>query len=395
MNAIPMDAISSKRDRLLGRTAQIIVTGVLATALVLLSTSATFATIQYWVALPLLLVAGLCTARISTRFGLAAYIGTAVMADVLAFVLGSIRPDDPSGSGFSSIYVVVAFLGAGVAGASIPLLGRPRGHFWFWVAGFISIAIAVVALVRNYTWITPLVLDSLVWIAVYIGGLTLVRSVPDALRQVREIGLAHRAERQASEMEANRRQSARLLHDTVLATLTLLAHSGVGVPAEALRSQARNDAHLLRQLRLGEPLFALPGAEYTPEPVEESTLGTTLESVRTRFDDLGLDVEWHGTSRIALPQHVLDAFLFSISESLENVRRHAGVAAAHVTVTETDTRVSAMITDSGKGFVPEAVSEQRLGIKESVIGRLAEVGGSAKVFSAPGAGTTVILEVPR
>ena len=117
--------------------------------------------------------------------------------------------------------------------------------------------------------------------------------------------------------------------------------------------------------------------------------------ISERFDGLGLEVAWHGASRIALPQHVLDAFLFSISESLENVRRHAGVTTAHVTVTEGPTKVTAMITDAGRGFLPDEVSEQRLGIKESVIGRLAEVGGAAKVFSSPGAGTTVLLEVPR
>ena len=37
----------------------------------------------------------------------------------------------------------------------------------------------------------------------------------------------------------------------------------------------------------------------------------------------------------------------------------------------------------------------RLGVAESVIARLRDVGGNARLFSTPGAGTTVILEVPR
>src|SRR5690606_21040365 len=74
---------------------------------------------------------------------------------------------------------------------------------------------------------------------------------PRTARRIRALGRAHHAERQASELEAQRRQGARLLHDTVLATLTLLAHSGRGVAPDALRAQAAEDAELLRQLRLG------------------------------------------------------------------------------------------------------------------------------------------------
>ncbi len=92
---------------------------------------------------------------------------------------------------------------------------------------------------------------------------------------------------------------------------------------------------------------------------------------------------------------MLDAFLFSISECLENVRTHAGVALALVTITEDERAVRAMITDAGRGFELDSVDAARLGIKESVIARLAEVGGSARLFSSPGAGTTVLLEVPR
>ncbi len=394
MNPIPMDATLVSRDRLLVRTAQILIGGVLLTALCLLSTQGTIATLAYWVALPFLAAAGLAAAALAGRLWPYATAALALDVTVLSFLLVALTPI----SGEAAIgYTIIAMVAAAIPGAAVIMLPLRFGTIAYWGAGLVMTAIATIVLGPTLAdrWYLPLGLTLFGWAAVYFAGTILVRSIPDVRSQIGEIGLAHQMERQASELEANRRQSARLLHDTVLATLTLLAHSGVGVSTEALRSQARNDAHLLRQLRLGEPLFALPGAQYAPEPVEESTLGTTLESVRERFDGLGLDVAWHGASRIALPQRVLDAFLFSISESLENVRRHAGVTVAHVTITETPAKVTAMITDAGKGFLPDEVSEQRLGIKESVIGRLAEVGGAAKVFSAPGAGTTVLLEVPR
>lgn len=229
-------------------------------------------------------------------------------------------------------------------------------------------------------------------------------SVPRAARRIRSIGRAHRTERQASETEAQRRQGARLLHDTVLATLTLLAHSGVGVSPEALRAQAAEDAELLRQLRLGaSPVPATQSQPSTSDaPGEQAlgttlgvTLGVTLESVKQRFGRMGLQVSWHGTGQVLLRPDALDAFLKALAECLENVRRHAGVTDAHVTITDDDTTVRAMVTDSGAGFDVDDIDAARMGLKDSVIGRLAEVGGTARLFSAPGAGTTVVLEVPK
>ncbi|WP_141880642.1 ATP-binding protein [Homoserinimonas aerilata] len=233
------------------------------------------------------------------------------------------------------------------------------------------------------------------WALVTLFAYWLSSSVPRAARRINSIGRAHRAERRASETEAQRRQGARLLHDTVLATLTLLAHSGIGVAPESMRQQAADDARLLRQLRLGVTTPPTASGSYNLEPVAETPLGTTLESVKQRFGRMGLEVSWHGTGHVLLPSDVLDAFLLALSECLENVRRHAKVSDAHVTITEDETTIRAMVTDSGVGFDLGSLTEQNLGYKESIVGRLREVGGNARLFSSPGAGTTVVLEVPR
>jgi signal transduction histidine kinase len=240
------------------------------------------------------------------------------------------------------------------------------------------------------------------WVLPSLVGAWVMAGVPQAAKRIASIGRAHRAERQASELEAQRRQGARLLHDTVLATLTLLAHSGVGVTPEALREQAKEDAQLLRQLRLGTsstaPQPAQVGTSTSPVPVaapEEPVLGTTLASVKQRFGRMGLQVAWHGAGQVLLPSHTLDAFLLALAECLENVRRHSGVTEAHVTITDDETTVRAMVTDSGVGFDIADIEATKLGFAESVVGRLREVGGNARLFSAPGSGTTVVLEVPR
>ena len=51
--------------------------------------------------------------------------------------------------------------------------------------------------------------------------------------------------------------------------------------------------------------------------------------------------------------------------------------------------------DAGYGFEPDSVDRARLGYAESVVGRLGTVGGRARIFSSPGSGTTVMLEVPK
>lgn len=233
------------------------------------------------------------------------------------------------------------------------------------------------------------------WVLIAVIAVWISRSIPRVARRIYSIGTAHRAERQASETEAQRRQGARLLHDTVLATLTLLAHSGVGVSEHAMREQAAEDARLLRHLRLGATPQPQQSGDYSLTRAEESPLGQTLESVKQRFGRMGLEVAWHGTGQVLLPKNVLDAFLLALGECLENVRRHAGVPEAHVTIVHDEAMVRAMVTDSGVGFELDTVSAERLGFKESVVNRLREVGGDARLFSAPGAGTTVVLEAPR
>jgi signal transduction histidine kinase len=57
------------------------------------------------------------------------------------------------------------------------------------------------------------------------------------------------------------------------------------------------------------------------------------------------------------------------------------------------------VRDDGPGFAPErlaaAAAEGRLGVAQSIRGRIRELGGSAEFVSAPGEGTEVEMRVPR
>jgi signal transduction histidine kinase len=52
------------------------------------------------------------------------------------------------------------------------------------------------------------------------------------------------------------------------------------------------------------------------------------------------------------------------------------------------------VIDAGRGFDEAATGRDRLGLRTSVRSRIASVGGRVQVWSAPGRGTSVLLQVP-
>lgn len=384
-----MKRIHKERDRLLRRVSR--VTGLTGSAvtLVCLLVPGTLSGL-------LLLAAAASVAAVGTFVFLATQRGSIVL--FAAAVASSVAAIAFIGADAGADPVALAALGAiaGVAAAStaIPVIVRRRG---------IALAVTFAASVLVTLWVlavrgepvaAPVLAAIAGWLACGALGVWIDRAIERTAERIAEVGRAHEAERLASELEAQQRQDARVLHDTVLATLSLLAHSGVGVGPAALRQQAGDDARLLRLLRLGAPLDSGVNSMFSPDGGEDA-LGTTFESVRQRFARMGLDVNWHGAGQLALPRDTLDALLGALGECLENVRRHSGVNEADVTVTDDEHTVRAMVSDAGAGFEPATVGAGRLGFAESVVGRLTAVGGRARVFSSPGAGTTVMLEVPK
>lgn len=389
-----MDLITKERDRLLQRTARIYGLGFTIVSLICLGLPGAVDFVTLLLCVPLYVAIGFCQVQLGASRSIGWVLAMLAAGIAVLCIVTLVDPDGPGRAGVSAI----TQLAAGALGSVAVTLTNEAGRrvllavSWLAVTGLASFLLTVH---ENQNPLHSAALITLGWTLATVIGFWISAGVPRAARRIASIGRAHRTERQASETEAQRRQGARLLHDTVLATLTLLAHSGVGVAPDALRQQAADDARLLRQLRLGATPTPRQSGSYNLEQVEETVLGTTLESVKQRFGRMGLEVAWHGTGQVLLRSDVLDAFLLALAECLENVRRHSGVTEAHVTITDDDTTVRAMITDSGVGFDVQDVDAARLGLKESVVGRLKEVGGRARLFSSPGAGTTVVLEVPR
>jgi signal transduction histidine kinase len=390
-----MDLITKERGRLLQRTARVYGLSFTIVALLCFVLPGAVSSTALIVSLPLFVVLGVAQFRMGvSRSPL--WLALSLAAGLAILVIANTIGDRPSQAGFTALVELAA---ASLAATALVLTSSgPR--ITALIVVFLLVGGALLLLTSDLQ--APLRTAGIYvlgWVLPALIAIWISAGVPQVAKRIASIGRAHRAERQASELEAQRRQGARLLHDTVLATLTLLAHSGVGVTPEALRQQAGDDAKLLRQLRLGTnptPSVGEVGTATSPiQVINEPVLGTTLESVKQRFGRMGLQVSWHGTGQVLLPSDTLDAFLLALAECLENVRRHSGVTEAHVTITEDAKMVRAMVTDAGVGFDISDIDEAKLGFTESVVARLRDVGGNARLFSAPGSGTTVVLEVPR
>jgi len=83
------------------------------------------------------------------------------------------------------------------------------------------------------------------------------------------------------------------------------------------------------------------------------------------------------------------------AEAVANAAVHSGTTAISVYVEVEADGVTAFVRDQGAGFDPDAVPADRHGIADSIVGRMERHGGTATVISRAGAGTEVVLKLPR
>jgi signal transduction histidine kinase len=208
------------------------------------------------------------------------------------------------------------------------------------------------------------------------------RVAGDALRRVVD----------AQELE--RRRLARELHDQTGQELTsvllgLRAVEEAQDDAEraaalgAVREQVVETLHDIRRLAV----------ELQPKALDDFGLVPALERLRETFaEQTGMRVELESQIRERLPTDVETALYRIVQEALTNVVKHAQASAVSIVLARGDGVVSAVVEDDGRGFSAEERTDGLgiLGMGE----RLALLGGRLKIESAPGAGTTIVAEVP-
>jgi hypothetical protein len=196
----------------------------------------------------------------------------------------------------------------------------------------------------------------------------------------RTLAAAHEAQRAAAVDRATRadlNEQLRLVHDTALTTLTLVGTGAVPRWSPRLAQRAAEDLAAVESLG-----SALAG----DGPVH-------LPDILTRVLS-GQDVGWSVNVSTAgpVPAPVGAAFAGAVAEAVRNVARHAGVDRAEVSVVPAGAGVRVEVRDRGVGFDPATIPAQRYGVRQSIVDRMASVGGSARVESRSGEGTRWILE---
>lgn len=186
------------------------------------------------------------------------------------------------------------------------------------------------------------------------------------------------------------RRTTAVVHDTLLNDLAVVMNA-----PDRIDTRTRE--------RLLSDLDTLRGADWitmAPDPgghvLADAGLRNDIARIASEFQWRGLSIHITGAAvsyHVPAPE-VADALLRAVRATLENVVRHSGATTAEVEVITDPRQVTVMIADQGSGFHLDDVAPDRLGLRTSVLERMAAVGGSARIWSAPGEGTSVILTVP-
>lgn len=210
-------------------------------------------------------------------------------------------------------------------------------------------------------------------IAVLLGVAVVI--APWALQLNRDLA----DERAARMREADRAEIAAHLHDSVLQTLALIQQQA-GPGSEASRLARAQE----RELR--NWLFSGGTAPTGDLATELRTIAAAVEADHA----VRVDVVAVGRAIDDAPEPLLAA----AREAVLNAARHAG-GDVSVYLETAPQRIEVSISDRGPGFDLEQVPRDRLGVRESIIGRMKRIGGEATIRSRPGGrGTEVRLVLP-
>ena len=242
------------------------------------------------------------------------------------------------------------------------------------LAGVMIVLLGVLLFVAQGTETAQLSRTLLSALAV-LAGAALVLG-PWGLRLWRDLD----AERAARVREAERSDIAAHLHDSVLQTLALIQRhsSDPGEVARLARAQERDLRTWL----------------YGGGPADPSTLAASVSAAAAEVEDV------HGAvvEVVTVGDRMMDAqtaaLRAAVREAVTNAARHAGGGPVRVYLECGPDGVEAFVRDRGNGFDPDSVPSDRLGIRESIVGRMERHGGSARVHSVAGEGTEVRLLLP-
>ena len=231
-----------------------------------------------------------------------------------------------------------------------------------------------------------------------LAGLLLLwlTQVPLALRLARRLRLAQEERESATADE--RRRIAADLHDGVVQDLAGVSYSLNAAANRApetlagdLRDAASRTRGVVRQLRT--LLVAIH-----PPNLRSAGLEAALRDRLGSLEAAGVATDLEVPEELDVGAETEQLLFRAASEAVRNVERHAEASSVRVRVASLDGRVRLEVADDGVGFAPAERDRRRteghlgLSLLEDAAGR---AGGTLRVESTPGEGTSVTIEVPR
>jgi signal transduction histidine kinase len=295
-------------------------------------------------------------------------VGVAVIAAVVAIVIAPVN--DP---GLTSALILVT-VGTGVAVAwSLgfdrydPSKSRRYGQTVRALSVLLLVFVGVVALLSRPTAINAVIGVGMVVLAVAVLVAPRVVALATDLQSART---ARVREEQRAEIAAH-------LHDSVLQTLALIQNRA-GPSSEVARIARAQERELRDWLFVGdEPVVADLGAE-----LRQVAAAIELDyAVRIEVVTAGESVD-----------HSTGVLVAAAREAMLSAARHAG-GEVSVYLETSPTTIDVYIRDRGPGVDLDSLPGDRMGIRESIIGRMTRAGGTATVRPGAGGGTEVHLHL--
>ncbi|MGK0716334.1 ATP-binding protein [Leucobacter sp. W1153] len=273
---------------------------------------------------------------------------------------------------------IVVLVGVGLAWWQIADRDRPERYSVPRVLGALAL-VAVGVLMFFITAREPSVFTVIFAAFAVLAGVALSLA-PWLLRLNSEL----MAERAGRAREAERAEIAAHLHDSVLQTLALIQQRSD--PGSEVARLARGQERELRE-------WLFRGADGAPQNAGEAV------DAELRSHAAALEHEWAvrfeivavgASGNVRVPEAIVSA----AREAMLNAARHAG-GDVTVFIEVGPKSVSIDVTDRGPGVDITTLPDGRMGVRESILGRMERAGGSARVVSGPGGtGTSVRLFIP-
>lgn len=288
--------------------------------------------------------------------------------------------------GYRSLVIAASgIVAAGIALGILPLEAVDRARWGGRIRAMPRLIIAALG-----TALTLLILGSL-WMVVLLFGwvpalvaLAVATAVLALLAVVlvpwgRHLWQGMREETEERALVQQRSEFTAHLHDSVLQTLTVLQKPTTD-PEEARRLARRQERELRRWLY----------RDAATDPEQSADVRTAVIALCEEAEDThGVDV--HVVVVGDAPSAPwMRPLLQALREATSNACRHGRVG-VDVFVDVTEDRLEAYVRDRGPGFDLSDIPEDRLGVRESIIGRMQRSGGTAAVLRAPGGGTEIAL----